>query len=132
MAGRGTDISLAPGVAQSGGLQVVIAEANESGRIDRQLAGRCGRQGDPGRVWTLLSLEDGLPERFLWPAARATLSTMMRSGAGARGQAMAARSLRLAQWRAEADAFARRRSVLKNDDWLDQALPFEGGGGLAA
>ncbi len=132
MAGRGTDVSLAQGVADSGGLQVVIAEANESGRIDRQLAGRCGRQGDPGRVWTLLSLEDGLPERFLWPAARAALLATMRSIGGARGNAMAARSLRLAQWRAEADAFARRRSVLKNDDWLDQALPFEGGGGLAA
>lgn len=132
MAGRGTDIALAPGVAETGGLQVVIAEANESGRIDRQLAGRCGRQGDPGRVWTLLSLDDGLAERFLWPAARAGLSAAMRADVGGRANAVAARALRMAQRRAEADAFARRRGVLKNDDWLDQALPFEAGGGLAA
>ena len=90
-----------------------------------RLSRRCGRQGDPGGVVTLLSLEDGLARRFLpsvvlrvlraasilqWPGRDLLLAWMLRT----------------AQKRAEADAFARRRSVLKSDDWLDRALPFEG------
>ena len=58
MAGRGTDIKLEEGVTELGGLHVVIAECNDASRIDRQLAGRCARQGDPGSVEAILSLED--------------------------------------------------------------------------
>lgn len=58
MAGRGTDIKLAPEVSARGGLHVVASELNESARIDRQLFGRCGRQGDPGSCRQFLSLED--------------------------------------------------------------------------
>lgn len=60
MAGRGTDIKLAEGVAELGGLHVIMTEMHDSARIDRQLAGRCGRQGDPGTYRVYLSLEDDL------------------------------------------------------------------------
>jgi preprotein translocase subunit SecA len=60
MAGRGTDIKLGEGVYDMGGLHVIVTEMHESARIDRQLAGRCGRQGDPGTYHVFLSLEDEL------------------------------------------------------------------------
>jgi len=66
MAGRGTDIPLAPAVAESGGLHVICCQHNASARIDRQLQGRCARQGDRGSVETILSLQDELIARF-WP-----------------------------------------------------------------
>ena len=64
MAGRGTDIRLGPGVAERGGLHVVATERSEARRIDRQLKGRCGRQGDPGSFEMLLSLEDAAPSVY--------------------------------------------------------------------
>jgi preprotein translocase subunit SecA len=60
MAGRGTDIKLGPGVEELGGLHVILTERHEAARIDRQLAGRCARQGDPGVFEQILSLEDPL------------------------------------------------------------------------
>ncbi len=63
MAGRGTDIPLANGVAELGGLHVIVTCRNEARRIDRQLTGRCARQGDPGSHQTILSLEDELTGR---------------------------------------------------------------------
>jgi preprotein translocase subunit SecA len=62
MAGRGTDVKLGPGVAEAGGLHVLGTERHEAARIDRQLAGRAGRQGDPGSCQFFLSLEDELLE----------------------------------------------------------------------
>ncbi len=74
MAGRGTDIPLAPAVNASGGLHVICCQHNASARIDRQLQGRCARQGDPGSTETILSLEDGLIARY-WPrVVRAALA----------------------------------------------------------
>jgi preprotein translocase subunit SecA len=64
MAGRGTDIKLGPGIAQMGGLHVLATERNESGRIDRQLFGRCARQGDPGSAQAIVSLEDEFVSRY--------------------------------------------------------------------
>jgi preprotein translocase subunit SecA len=58
MAGRGTDIKLGPGVSELGGIHVVCTELHESQRIDRQLIGRCGRQGDPGTYRQFLALDD--------------------------------------------------------------------------
>jgi preprotein translocase subunit SecA len=79
MAGRGTDIPLAPVVAEGGGLHVICCQHNASARIDRQLQGRCARQGDPGSVETILSLQDALIARY-WPAwARAALGWCVRS-----------------------------------------------------
>lgn len=60
MAGRGTDIKLSPGIAELGGLHVIASEPHEAGRIDRQLFGRCGRQGDPGSYELYFSLDDEL------------------------------------------------------------------------
>jgi preprotein translocase subunit SecA len=65
MAGRGTDIPLGPGVEKHGGLHVISCQMNSSRRIDRQLKGRCARQGDPGSVETLLCLEAPLMQRSL-------------------------------------------------------------------
>jgi preprotein translocase subunit SecA len=79
MAGRGTDIRLNPGVAESGGLHVLGTERHEARRIDRQLAGRAGRQGDPGTCQFFLSLEDELLEG-LGPVKQAKLQTVGRSG----------------------------------------------------
>lgn len=64
MAGRGVDIKLGPGVAACGGLHVILTERHEAGRIDRQVAGRCGRQGEPGSVEAILSWEDLLVTVF--------------------------------------------------------------------
>jgi preprotein translocase subunit SecA len=68
MAGRGTDIELGPGVADLGGLHVICCQLNSARRIDRQLAGRAARQGDPGSVQTMLSLDNALL-RQAWPSA---------------------------------------------------------------
>ena len=71
MAGRGTDIELGPGVSERGGLHVISTEQAEARRIDRQLIGRCGRQGDPGTCEMILSLEDeGLAACFPWVIRR--------------------------------------------------------------
>jgi preprotein translocase subunit SecA len=79
MAGRGTDIRLAPGVAEAGGLHVLGTERHEARRIDRQLAGRAARQGDPGSCRFFLSLEDELLEG-LGPARQARMRALGKSG----------------------------------------------------
>src|SRR5205085_3676888 len=64
MAGRGTDIKLGPGVKEAGGLAIVGTERHDSRRVDRQLRGRAGRQGDPGTSQFFVSLEDDLMRLF--------------------------------------------------------------------
>ena len=64
MAGRGTDIRLHPAVSEAGGLHVILTEYHESRRIDRQLFGRCARQGDPGSYESIVALDDELFRRF--------------------------------------------------------------------
>ncbi len=64
MAGRGTDIRLTPGVAEAGGLYVLATARHEARRIDRQLSGRGGRQGDPGGFQTIMSLQDDLVKEY--------------------------------------------------------------------
>ncbi|HQO78043.1 MAG TPA: preprotein translocase subunit SecA, partial [Thermodesulfobacteriota bacterium] len=81
MAGRGTDIKLGPGVPQKGGLHIVGTERHESRRIDRQLRGRSGRQGDPGSSRFFLSLEDDLLRIF----GSERISTIMEKLACRRG-----------------------------------------------
>jgi preprotein translocase subunit SecA len=128
MAGRGTDIVLGPGVAAMGGLQVIVAECNESVRIDRQLAGRCGRQGDPGRVSTWLSIEDPLLQRYLparWCLAMERLARHSSGWAEPLINAFSLLLVRLAKRNAEAQARQRRRSVLEADEWMNKALPFD-------
>jgi preprotein translocase subunit SecA len=128
MAGRGTDVKLHPAVEASGGLHVTIAEINESARIDRQLAGRCGRQGDPGSVSLHLCLQDNLAVRYM-PAPLRQLLRLCSGQVPAWLAPVVRWAFVWAQARAESDAFARRFSVLRHDDWLASALPFEQRGG---
>jgi len=123
MAGRGTDIKLGPGVAEAGGLHVISTERNESGRIDRQLYGRAGRQGDPGSSSSFVSLEDELIRKY---APR--LGRLAAKQAGDR-EVSGPRMLRLinrAQQRAQRMARGQRKGVLKSDDWLEENLGFAG------
>jgi preprotein translocase subunit SecA len=127
MAGRGTDIKLGPGVALAGGLHVLATERHEAGRVDRQLFGRAGRQGDPGSCQAFVSLEDDLIERHL-PAA---LKPIVRSWGGATGEQqpwLTAVAFDLAQSRAQALAYQQRQAVLASDTWLDESLSFAGVG----
>ena len=128
MAGRGTDIQLDPVVEKNGGLHVIIAEVNESTRIDRQLAGRCGRQGDPGSVSVYLCLADNLAVRFLPTLARRTL-VWFKAHWPKVLPVLSRHAFVWAQRRSERDAFERRFAVLRNDDWLASALPFDRRGG---
>ena len=81
MAGRGTDIKLGRGVADLGGLHVIAAEPNESARIDRQLYGRCARQGDPGSAQGIFSLEDEIVSRY----AKNSVAYLKKRYANAKG-----------------------------------------------
>lgn len=125
MAGRGTDIKLGRGVAELGGLHVIAAERNESGRIDRQLFGRCARQGDPGTAQAIVSLEDEFVCRY---APRLT-GHLRRRNIG-RSDDVSSRLTRaafaLAQRRAERFALQQRKSVMRADQWLDENLGFAG------
>ncbi len=129
MAGRGTDIRLGSGVAQAGGLAVIATERHESRRIDRQLFGRAGRQGDPGSAQVFISLEDELVMRYAPRILRAILKRMLRDEA--RGSVLAAFARMvclMAERRASASARRMRASVLRSDDWLDDSLGFAGRG----
>jgi preprotein translocase subunit SecA len=123
MAGRGTDIRLAPGVGALGGLHVIVSEPHEARRIDRQLAGRCGRQGDPGEVLPHVSLDDALLQRHLPPAACALLRGAARLGSAQWGARFGAQ---LAQRRAESLHARMRRELLRSDEWLNDAMAFAG------
>jgi preprotein translocase subunit SecA len=82
MAGRGTDIKLSPGVHELGGLHVICTELHDAARIDRQLAGRCGRQGDPGTVRQYLSLDDDILLSGLGPTKAEKLKQLGEQNGG--------------------------------------------------
>ena len=121
MAGRGTDIRLGKGVASAGGLHVILTELHESGRIDRQLEGRAGRQGDPGSSRTFASLEDDLAERFLSRWQRRLTQGLLRAGSPS-SQTLAGYLLHQAQTDAERSAYRQRQLVMDQDSELAQAL----------
>jgi preprotein translocase subunit SecA len=124
MAGRGTDIELGPGVAERGGLHVILTEYHDSRRVDRQLVGRCARQGDPGSCEDIVSLEDELFQVHA-PTLAATLARAL--DAGTPPPAAAFRALRrLAQRSAERRHLAVRMDNLKQDRQLDRMLAFTG------
>ncbi|NML48048.1 preprotein translocase subunit SecA [Ramlibacter sp. G-1-2-2] len=126
MAGRGTDIRLAQEVVARGGLHVILTEFHESARIDRQLFGRCARQGDPGSHEAIVSVDDAIFARHSPGLAR-----ILAARYATREQALpgwAARILQArAQQAAEAANGADRRSTLEQDRRLDRALAFAGG-----
>lgn len=116
MAGRGTDIRLGPGVAEAGGLVVLMCEMNDSRRADRQLIGRCGRQGDPGAFAVYLSKED----RVLSVATRPWPSL-------AHLPIVSTVAFRQGQRRIETAQREARRSLVRQDENLSRMLTFAGG-----
>jgi len=120
MAGRGTDIKLGEGVRELGGLFVVGTERHESRRIDRQLRGRCSRQGDPGKTKFFLSLEDDLMRLFL----QGNLASRIMEGAMVEGEelehSLLNRSIESAQKKVEQQNFAIRKRLLQYDDVLNK------------
>ena len=124
MAGRGTDILLDPAVARRGGLHVVLTEFHESARIDRQLFGRAGRQGDPGSYEVMSALEDEIFTRFLPGWFRGGLAGLVPCR---RLPPPLNRLLpRLAQGAAERKHAAIRRQQVKADIQMAKALAFAG------
>jgi preprotein translocase subunit SecA len=125
MAGRGTDIRLGAGVAELGGLHVIATEIHEARRIDRQLYGRCARQGDPGSAQAFVSLEDELMQQY----ATLTLK-MLRRCLGGNGReissSLSRRLVHSTQQHAEKAAYRQRKTVLRTDDWLEEHLGFAG------
>jgi preprotein translocase subunit SecA len=120
MAGRGTDIKLGEGVRELGGLYVVGTERHESRRIDRQLRGRCSRQGDPGTTKFFLSLEDNLMRLFL----QGNLASRLMEGSMREGEelehSLLNRSIENAQKKVEQQNFSIRKRLLQYDDVLNQ------------
>ena len=120
MAGRGTDIKLGPGVAELGGLHVLATERHEARRIDRQLRGRCARQGDPGSSHFFISLEDDLMRLF---GSDRIVKMMERMGLE-EGQELTHpwlnRSIQQAQKRVEQHNFQIRKRTLEFDDVMNK------------
>ncbi len=125
MAGRGTDIKLGRGVVGLGGLHVLATERHESGRVDRQLAGRAARQGDPGSVQAFVSVEDELIRRHLPRPLTPALQRAVRARL-AGWEKLASAMFALAQKRAQGQAFRQRQAVLRADTWLEGSLSFAG------
>ncbi|MFO0851552.1 MAG: preprotein translocase subunit SecA [Gemmataceae bacterium] len=120
MAGRGTDIKLGPGVAELGGLHVIGTERHEAERIDRQLAGRAGRQGDPGSAQFFVSLEDQLLEG-LGPKKQRALAELGKSGS-ARPWAVYRRLFAKAQRRVEKKHYRQRLDLMNYDKQRQEML----------
>lgn len=125
MAGRGTDIQLGPGVADLGGLHVILTEFHDAARIDRQLVGRCARQGDPGSYQVIASIEDpiiaGASSRSIVISANC-----LRTCSASIVQAIGPIVLRLAQRRVEREFTKMRYRLLRADDDLSSRLAFAG------
>jgi preprotein translocase subunit SecA len=122
MAGRGTDIHLDEGIAARGGLHVVLTEFHDSPRIDRQLIGRCARQGDPGSAVTIVALDDSVLHEHGGQLHR-LLARLYPDGPPA---FWLERLRGLAQRRAQAIHARTRRDTLKQDQNLDTMLAFAG------
>lgn len=127
MAGRGTDIRLAPDVVELGGLHVLATERHDSRRIDRQLFGRCGRQGDPGSYQVIVSLEDEIFNEIFKGDASWLRRFFPESGKPLPkwiGELL----VDFAQWAAERHNGRIRRELLRVDEQLSDMLAFTGRG----
>ena len=119
MAGRGTDIKLGEGVRELGGLCVIGTERHESRRIDNQLRGRAGRQGDPGFSQFFVSFEDDLLVRFGSDKYKGMLTNMGFTGEQAIRSKMFSKSVESAQKRVEGNNFDIRKQLLNYDDVMN-------------
>ena len=120
MAGRGTDIKLGKGVVEKGGLFILGTERHESRRIDRQLRGRSGRQGDPGTSKFFLSLEDDLMRLFGSERISSVMGRMGIKEGEVIQHPMITRSVERAQKKVEENNFAIRKRLLEYDDTMNQ------------
>jgi len=120
MAGRGTDIKLGPGVTEVGGLHVLGTERHESRRIDRQLRGRCSRQGDPGSSHFFISLEDDLMRLFGSDRIVKLMEKMGLEEGQELTHPLLNRSIQQAQKRVEGHNFQQRKRTLEYDDVMNK------------
>ncbi len=120
MAGRGTDIKLGAGVLEAGGLRIIGTERHESRRIDNQLRGRAGRQGDPGSSKFYISLEDDLMRIFGGDRVKKTMERFGMQPGESIEHPMVSRSIEKAQERVEKQNFDIRKHLLEYDDVLNQ------------
>jgi preprotein translocase subunit SecA len=120
MAGRGTDIKLGDGVVEAGGLRIIGTERHESRRIDNQLRGRSGRQGDPGSSKFYLSLEDDLMRIFGGERLKKTMTRIGMKAGESIEHRMVTRSIEKAQEKVEKNNFDIRKHLLEYDDVLNQ------------
>ncbi len=127
MAGRGTDIAINPEALDLGGLHVIATELHDTGRIDRQLFGRCGRQGDPGSFEAIVSLQDELFAPYSSSILGAILHKLICWQSAVAGHAGALLAS-LAQWAMQRKHLHVRRELLKMDDALQQSIAFSGRG----
>ncbi len=119
MAGRGTDIKLGPGVKEAGGLAIIGTERHESRRVDRQLRGRAGRQGDPGSSQFFVSLEDNLMRLF---GSERISNIMVRMGiedGEVIQHSMITKSIERAQKKVEENNYGIRKRLLEYDDVMN-------------
>jgi preprotein translocase subunit SecA len=125
MAGRGTDIRLGPGVAKRGGLHVIATQRNEARRIDRQLFGRCGRQGDPGSFEAILSVDDDPTRVYFPPRIQHLLGRLGQPPHPIRR--WLGDLLTFVPQRAEESRHARiRRNLIQVEEYLEDLLAFSG------
>ncbi len=119
MAGRGTDIKLGPGVKEAGGLAIIGTERHESRRVDRQLRGRAGRQGDPGTSQFFVSLEDNLMRLFGSERIASLMDKMGHKEGEVLQHSMISRSIERAQRKVEENNFGIRKRLLEYDDVMN-------------
>ena len=120
MAGRGTDIKLGPGVKEAGGLAILGTERHESRRVDRQLRGRSGRQGDPGSSKFFVSLEDDLMRMFGSEKIAALMDRMGYKEGEVIQHKMISNSIERAQKKVEENNFGIRKRLLEYDDVMNK------------
>jgi preprotein translocase subunit SecA len=119
MAGRGTDIKLGPGVKEAGGLAIVGTERHDSRRVDRQLRGRAGRQGDPGSSSFFVSLEDDLMRLFGSERIAGLVDKMGLKEGEVLQHSMLSKSIERAQRKVEENNFGIRKRLLEYDDVMN-------------
>ncbi len=119
MAGRGTDIKLGPGVKDAGGLAIIGTERHESRRVDRQLRGRAGRQGDPGSSQFYVSLEDSLMRLFQSERIAGLMDRMGHQEGDVIQHSMVTKSIERAQKKVEENNFGIRKRLLEYDDVMN-------------
>jgi len=119
MAGRGTDIKLGPGVKEAGGLAIIGTERHESRRVDRQLRGRAGRQGDPGSSQFFASLEDNLMRLFGSERIASLMDRMGLKEGEVIQHSMITKSIERAQKKVEENNFGTRKRLIEYDDVMN-------------